>query len=170
MKKSHLIIGTVMTTLLASSAFATSNKNSPVKNLKDVAPFPAVTQSNNRHVIWLPAQKNEDLYKVEIIATQKGKKDCNNVWYNATLEEKNLEGWGYSYYNIDQVKGPMSTMRACPNSKPVETQLPVQLGDASLLRYNSKLPVVVYAPKNVTISYRLWQAPKNTKASIIVND
>lgn len=170
MKKTHLILGAVITTLLTSSAFAATNTSSQAKKLKDVAPFPAVTQSNNRHVIWLPAQKNEDRYKVEIIATQKGKKDCNNVWYNATLEEKNLEGWGYNYYNIDQVKGPMSTMRGCPDSKTIETQLPIQLGGTSLLRYNSKLPVVVYAPKNVTISYRLWQAPQASKASIIVND
>lgn len=169
MKKIHLVIGTVLSTLLASSAFAASNSDQ-AKKLKDVAPYPAVSQNQNRHVIWLDKQKNEELYKVEIVATQKGMKDCNNTWFSAELDTKNLEGWGYTYYNIEQVKGPMSTMRGCLDNKKTETNLPVNLGDDALVRYNSKLPVVVYAPKDVQISYRIWQAPEKAKASIIVND
>lgn len=169
MKKTHLVIGTVLSTLLVSSAFAATQQQQ-TKKLKDVAPYPAVANSQNRHVIWLDQQKNEDLYKVEIIATQKGMKDCNNTWFNAKLEEKNLEGWGYTYYNVDQVQGPMSTMMGCLDNKKTETHLPVHLGDDALIRYNSKLPVVVYAPKDVTISYRIWQAPEKAKASIVVND
>lgn len=59
---------------------------------------------------------------------------------------------------------------ACSNTKKVKANLPVHLGDKSLLRYNSKLPLVIYAPKDVDVSYRIWQAPKTTQKATIVNN
>ena len=32
-------------------------------------------------------------------------------------------------------------------------------GESFLIRYNSKLPVVVYAPDDAEVRYRLWRAP-----------
>ncbi|EME1734887.1 ecotin, partial [Cronobacter sakazakii] len=32
------------------------------------------------------------------------------------------------------------------------------LGENGMLNYNSKLPVVVYAPENIDVKYRLWKA------------
>lgn len=32
------------------------------------------------------------------------------------------------------------------------------LGDDAMLRYNSKLPIVVYTPDNVEVKYRIWKA------------
>ncbi|WP_257638113.1 malate:quinone oxidoreductase, partial [Klebsiella pneumoniae] len=32
------------------------------------------------------------------------------------------------------------------------------LGDDAMLRYNSKLPIVVYTPSNVDVKYRIWRA------------
>ena len=33
-----------------------------------------------------------------------------------------------------------------------------------LIRYNSRLPIVVYAPEGVEIRYRIWSAGPETKA------
>ncbi len=30
------------------------------------------------------------------------------------------------------------------------------------VRYNSKLPIVVYAPKDIDVNYRIWQAGTTT--------
>jgi ecotin len=47
-------------------------------------------------------------------------------------------------------------MKGCPaGSEKMEF---VRSGSELLTRYNSKLPVVVYAPKDVEIRYRLWRA------------
>ena len=36
-------------------------------------------------------------------------------------------------------------------------------GEPFLIRYNSKLPIVVYAPEGVEVQYRVWKAdPKPT--------
>lgn len=38
-------------------------------------------------------------------------------------------------------------------------------GEPKLLRYNSRLPIVVYVPSSVEVRYRLWRAdPTPTRA------
>jgi len=36
-------------------------------------------------------------------------------------------------------------------------------GDPYLIRYNSRLPVVVYVPEGVDVRYRIWSAESETK-------
>ncbi|TCM67252.1 ecotin [Acinetobacter calcoaceticus] len=165
--KKILISTAILSVLAINMTHAATASDS--KKLKDVAPYPIATKDSNRNVIWLAPQKDEALYKVEIVATKSGMKDCNNIWFGANLTEKPLEGWGYNYYNITEVKGPMSTQRGCMNNSKTKTNLPIQLGDKSIVRYNSKLPIVVYAPNDVTISYRIWSAPQVTQSATIVN-
>jgi ecotin len=37
-------------------------------------------------------------------------------------------------------------------------------GDPYLIRYNSRLPVVVYVPEVAEVRYRIWRADKSTKS------
>jgi ecotin len=37
-------------------------------------------------------------------------------------------------------------------------------GEPYIIRYNSRLPVVVYAPEGVEVRYRIWSAEPETKA------
>jgi ecotin len=37
-------------------------------------------------------------------------------------------------------------------------------GEPYLIRYNSRLPIVVYAPEGVEVHYRIWNAESETKA------
>jgi len=37
-------------------------------------------------------------------------------------------------------------------------------GDPYLIRYNSRLPIVVYVPEGVEVHYRLWHADPGEKA------
>jgi ecotin len=40
----------------------------------------------------------------------------------------------------------------------------IRLGGApSLIRYNSRLPVVVYVPEGVDVRYRIWRAEPESK-------
>ncbi|WP_166362443.1 serine protease inhibitor ecotin [Pseudomonas akapageensis] len=136
-------------TALGSQAFAA--------NLKDVAPYPEAEAGFTRQVIHLPAQTDENNYQVEIVAGKQLDVDCNRQRLGGTLDEKTLQGWGYSYYRLEAVKGPMSTLMACPDSKKTMAFVPV-VGEGFMLRYNSKLPIVVYAPKGVEVNYRVWSA------------
>jgi ecotin len=48
-------------------------------------------------------------------------------------------------------------MMACPDGKSKKDFVPV-VGDGFMLRYNSKLPIVLYVPKDVEVRYRIWSA------------
>ncbi|WP_259756725.1 serine protease inhibitor ecotin [Pseudomonas sp. GCEP-101] len=143
----------VPTALLLSATATLAN----AAKLEDVAPYPKAEDGFVRQVIHLPQQAQEENFKVEILAGKTLTVDCNRQRLGGTLEEKTLEGWGYSYYRLDKVSGPASTLMACPDGKTRQDFVPV-VGEGFVLRYNSKLPIVIYAPKDVEVRYRLWSA------------
>ncbi|EKT4467673.1 serine protease inhibitor ecotin [Pseudomonas putida] len=130
--------------------------------LKDVAPYPEAEKGFTRQVIHLPAQTDESAHQLEILAGKTLTVDCNKQRLGGKLEEHNLEGWGYSYYRLEKVAGPMSTLMACPDGKKTEAFVPV-VGEGFMLRYNSKLPVVVYVPEGIEVRYRVWSASEDVQ-------
>lgn len=130
--------------------------------LEDVAPYPQAEKGFSRQVIHLPKQKNEDDYKVQVIAGKTLQVDCNKQRLGGKLEEQTLQGWGYPMYRLSKVSGPMSTLMACPQGKSHPEFVPV-VGEGFMLRYNSKLPIVVYVPKDIEVRYRIWSASKQTR-------
>ncbi|VVO38487.1 serine protease inhibitor ecotin [Pseudomonas fluorescens] len=126
-------------------------------SLEDVAPYPKAETGFTRQVIHLAQQQQEENYKVEVLAGKTLNVDCNRQLLGGSLEEKNLEGWGYPFYRLEKVSGPMSTLMACPDGKSRQDFVPV-IGDGFMLRYNSKLPIVVYVPLGVEVRYRIWSA------------
>jgi len=131
-------------------------------SLKDVAPYPEAEKGYTRQVIHLPAQPDESAHKLEILAGKTLQVDCNRQRLAGRLEERTLEGWGYSYYRLDKVGGPATTLMACPDGKKTEAFVPV-VGEGFMLRYNSKLPVVVYVPQGVEVRYRVWSASEDVQ-------
>ncbi|MFJ3077455.1 MULTISPECIES: serine protease inhibitor ecotin [Pseudomonas] len=131
-------------------------------SLKDVAPYPEAEKGYTRQVIHLPAQPDESAHKLEILAGKTLQVDCNRQRLAGSLEERTLEGWGYSYYRLDKVGGPATTLMACPDGKKTEAFVPV-VGEGFMLRYNSKLPVVVYVPQGVEVRYRVWSASEDVQ-------
>lgn len=147
-------------------ALAALASTAQAAKLEDVAPYPKAEAGFTRQVIHLPKQKREDNYKVEVIAGKTLTVDCNHQRLGGTLEEKTLEGWGYTYYRLESLSGPVSTLMACPDGKTRKAFVPV-VGEGFVLRYNSKLPIVVYAPEGVEVRYRLWSAGKQIKNATV---
>jgi len=59
---------------------------------------------------------------------------------------------------LEKVAPPASTKMACPpDEQPKQTFVAVRSQQA-LVRYNSKLPLVVYVPEGFEVRYRVWQA------------
>lgn len=133
--------------------------------LEDVAPFPKADSGFTRQVIHLAPQQQEDSYQVEILAGKTLAVDCNRQRLGGMLEEKNLEGWGYPFYRLEKVIGPMSTLMACPDGKSRQEFVPV-VGDGFMLRYNSTLPIVLYVPKEVEVRYRIWSASSKVEKAV----
>ncbi|HEC8329848.1 TPA: serine protease inhibitor ecotin [Providencia rettgeri] len=146
MKKA--ILSVMAAALVSSCAVAT-------EDLEKIAPYPKAESGMTRHVIQLANQQNENNFMVELVIGKTIKADCNHQWFMGDLDKKTLGGWGYDYYKLDEIKGPASTMMAC--TKPAEDRfITTQLGDDAFVRYNSKLPIVVYAPADMDVKYRIW--------------
>ncbi|MGU3414135.1 serine protease inhibitor ecotin [Enterobacteriaceae bacterium C23F] len=143
---------------LLSLACVSASAVASTTPLEKVAPYPKAEKGMKRQVITLPEQKDESGYKVELLVGQTLEVDCNQHRLGAKLESKTLEGWGYDYYVVDKVSSPVSTMMACPDGKKTEKFVTAYLGDDAMMRYNSKLPIVVYTPENVDVKYRIWKA------------
>ncbi|AFJ46822.1 serine protease inhibitor ecotin [Shimwellia blattae] len=141
--------------LLASTSALAVDQNAP---LSKVAPFPAAEKGMVRQVIYLPQQPDESLLKVELMPGKTLDVDCNRHILGGQFEEKDLQGWGYTYYQLTKVSSPASTMMACPDKTTTRKFVQVNTGGKGLIRYNSKLPVVVYTPENVELKYRIWRA------------
>jgi len=120
--------------------------------------FPAAEPELNRFVISLPEMpRPEANYSVELIAGRVIRTDgVNQVRLDATLESRPLEGWGYTYYELTGSGQVASTLMApLPDAESVEAFVH---GAPLIVRYNSRLPIVVYAPEGFEIRYRIWAA------------
>jgi ecotin len=53
-------------------------------------------------------------------------------------------------------------MMACPEEEKRRIFVAVHLDDP-MLRYNSKLPVVVYVPDGFSVRYRIWSADSEAR-------
>lgn len=150
---SFLPSGIGIAAVLAFSAAAHAQNSAT-----DLTPFPAAGEGKVRQVILLPEHADEDALQVEIVAGKQLEVDCNNVMIGAKAETKTVEGWGYDFLEVTDVSPPATTLMACPDNKKEERFVPINIGSEALRRYNSKLPLVVYAPKDVTVKYRIWRA------------
>jgi len=121
--------------------------------------FPAADQGMLRYVLQLPAQDDESALRVELIVGKTVPLDeQNQYFFGGTLEQETIQGWGFTRYLLNEL-GPLAgtLMAADPNAPKVARFVPLG-GAPYLIRYNSRLPIVVYVPEGVEVRYRLWTA------------
>jgi ecotin len=124
----------------------------------DLKPYPAAEKGYERMVFRVPAVADEASRKIEIIVGKTLSVDCNRTSFGGDLERRVAKGWGYPYFVIEKIGGPMSTRMACPPGEEQRDSFVAVQGDGFLQRYNSKLPVVVYVPEGFEVRYRTWSA------------
>lgn len=131
----------------------------PAHAADNMAAFPPAGKGMVRHVLDLPQQDDESSLKVELIIGKTVRTDnVNRYFFGGKIEKETIKGWGFPRYTVEQL-GPMAgTMMAVdPNAPKVDRFIRLG-GEPYLIRYNSRLPVVVYAPEGAEVRYRLWRA------------
>lgn len=124
----------------------------------DLKAFPAPEPGMQRVVIRVPAVPVPDDHRVEVMIGRTLEVDCNRHRLSAKVARKVAQGWGYSYYVVSDLKGPASTMMACPPDQPKRQEfVRANMAELSWLRYNPRLPIVVYVPEGVEVRYRIWR-------------
>lgn len=165
-KMKTIVPAVLLATFASTSAWATTTDAS-AQPLEKVAPYPKADKGMKRQVIQLTPEKDESTLKVELLIGQTLEVDCNKHRLGGELDSKTLEGWGYDYYVFDKVTSPVSTMMACPDGKKEKKFITAYLGEDGMLRYNSKLPIVVYTPENVEVKYRIWKAEDKIQDAVV---
>ena len=164
--KMKTIVPAVLLAAFASTSAWAPTSDANTQPLEKIAPYPKAEKGMKRQVIQLTPQEDESTLKVELLIGQTLEVDCNHHRLGGELASKTLEGWGYDYYVFDKVTSPVSTMMACPDGKKEQKFVTAYLGDAGMVRYNSKLPIVVYTPANVEVKYRIWKAEDKVQDAV----
>jgi len=155
---------TLLLVLLHAGILATGSAADIARELKA---FPPAGEGMTRFVITLPPQADEDLLKVQLLVGKSVKLDPQNrYFFGGRLETETIQGWGYDRYVLKSL-GPMAgTLMAVDPNVPKVDRFITLGGEPQLLRYNSRLPLVIYVPKGVEVRYRIWRGDqKLLKAS-----
>ncbi len=136
-----------------------------VKGADNMAAFPPAEAGMVRYVLQLPKEEDESAMKVELLVGKTVLVDAQNSYFFAgKIEAKNIEGWGFTRYDVSKL-GPMAgTLMAVDPNVPKVNRFVALGGEPYLVRYNSRLPLVVYVPEGVEVRYRIWKAGAQSTA------
>lgn len=123
----------------------------------DMSIYPEASGDQIRQVLELKERKKEALIEIEF--GKDLKLDCNRYFLGkGELIKHDLKGFGYEYYEL---KAPgkdvlAGTLMGCLNGKK-ELKFVAFSGAKLTLRYNHRLPLVFYTPKDVRVRYRVFE-------------
>ena len=126
--------------------------------------FPPPDKGSVRYVLQLPKLDDESTHKVELIVGKTVLLDeKNQYFFGGQIQEETIKGWGFPRYIVSEI-GPMAGTRMAidPNAPKVNRFITLG-GEPYLIRYNSRLPIVMYAPEGVEVRYRIWSVGSETK-------
>lgn len=156
----HKALASVLALMLAAGAAqaqtAAANATETGASTVDTSIFPEAKKGMVQHVLTLPAAENEGNLIAEIVVGRTMEVDCNQVMIGAELETEDLKGWGYTYFEVEDISEPASTMMGCPDDTRTEKLVTFNFGNDAFKRYNSRMPLVIYAPEGLTVGYRIW--------------
>lgn len=142
----------------------------------DLSRYPMPPAGQSRWVIQLPGvlPPNPDPamsaspadWRVELIVGREVEVDCNRHFFSGRIASESLPELGTKVYRVGQV-GPMaSTRMACPPGAPKRRQFVVMGGKPFVVPYNASQPIVVFAPQELEVRWRLWKASREQRPAL----
>jgi len=134
-----------------------------VKNLE--AAYPKPPEGMVRKVILLPHKDRgeDDGFRVEIVVGRSIVTDGINTYgFDGDLREVDVPGWGFSYWQAEgEFDSPTQTLIGGPTTPTPK----FVAGPSRLVRYNSRLPLVVMVPEGCEVRWRTWKAAEGFAAA-----
>ncbi|AZG73409.1 serine protease inhibitor ecotin [Shewanella livingstonensis] len=169
-KKLSVTTTVIMASILSFGSYATSpidnnnlntiKINSMVMDQSHYQPldaskmYPAPTTGMVQHVLTLPALTDEQDYMLEVQIGQNKIVDCNKAQLIGEINTLSLAGWGYTYYQVDNIMQGPTTRMMCTEAKTAKF---IVLNKAMTLSYDSRQPKVFYLPQDTDLRYRVWK-------------
>lgn len=158
MKQTTLMFAVAMAFILlpiTAHAMGKAQESQPAQEaMENLKPYPEKIEGFERYVIYLAPQEDESLFQIELFAGKTMEVDCNKHGLIGSFTAEDVEGWGYTYYRFTTEGRVVSTLMSCPDPK-IEKFV---YSDGQLVRYNSRLPLVVYVQKGYELKYKVWTA------------
>ena len=118
----------------------------------------------------MPSVTHPENVKVQLSFGKTVEVDDINMYYlGGKIVEESIPDLGFKRYVLPSL-GPLAgtLMSIDPSEPKVKKFLPILPGYHLLLRYNPRVPIVVYVPEGCEVHYKLWRADEEaTKAEIL---
>lgn len=156
------VVSAVLMMFVVGNISAQKKKAEKFEKLQ-IEMFPKAKEGYKQVYIQLPVAKNENDLKVEFFVGVEKLLDCNNHFLMGKVATQDLQGWGYNYYEVESNGETGGTLMACPDQKKTKKFVSLQ---PEIVRYNSKLPLVFYVPKDLEVRYRVLRPDAGMKKAI----
>lgn len=134
----------------------TSQESASAEAQKALEAYPAAEDGQQRWLIWFEAvseNTDEDALRVDVRVGVRTEVDgVNRYRLSGELRKRSVEGWGFDSYHYEGESEVASTRMS---AKGVIAQSDIVWNASQLIRYNSRLPLVVYMPAHLHLSYRI---------------
>ncbi len=142
----------------------------------DLSRYPSPGAGERRWVIQLPGvlpptrdpslSPSPSDWRVELIVGREVEVDCNRHRFGGRLRPEVLPGWGFTIYRVSEVGPMVSTRMACPPGEPKRRAFVPMGGKPFVVPYNASLPIVIYAPSDLEVRWRLWKAERQQRQAL----
>lgn len=126
---------------------------------KAIAAYPEAEKGQERWIIWLEpraerAEESKLLLQVRV-GMEVETDGVNRYGLVGQLSNRTVSGWGYNYYLYEGQPIVTSTRMGSMGFGVEDT---IVWTVPTVIAYNSRLPVVVYTPEQMQVSYRMFEA------------
>ena len=136
----------------------------------DLKPYPAPAAGERRWVVQLPGvlpptrdpgiSPHPEDWRVELIVGRSLQVDCNQYRFSGRLRSQPVAGTDLRIVRVSDVTPVASTRMACPPGEPRRTAFVPMGSKPFVVPYNASRPIVLYAPKDLELRWRLWKAER----------
>ena len=125
--------------------------------------YPPAEKEQVRYVWHPPRLAEEYNARVELIVGKEIETDgVNRYSMVGTIETIPIKGYGYDRYVVKSEGKFIRTLIGIPPGTPKVNRF-IRIGQGpTLVRYNSRLPIVVYAPSGFIVRLRVWRPDQAT--------